>query len=283
MSPKSDTCPTCDDLNNKILATKDNEEKYQEYEVEKELHLRKAEKGQKNIQMQTVQAKNDSKYHVITFDLQQALPTPKISTRPAFYKRKLWTYNLGTHNCGIGVGHSYVWNEIGEKRIRGNSKLLEKSILMTFMETLLVAISDNCCGENKNWNMIFFCLWVISGRFKRIEQFPVPGDTMLPNDRDFAIVERYVRWQVQCVYSPDEWICVLQLSAKSNPFKVVQIQQSDFISTTELNLFLQRNTVNKNKESIQLRNCASMVFQESEPFTVTFYEHTAGEIQCAQK
>ncbi|KAJ8886388.1 hypothetical protein PR048_012599 [Dryococelus australis] len=137
--PKSDTCPTCDDLNNKTLATKDDEEKCQKYKVEKELNLRKAEKGQKNIQIQTVQASNDSKYHVITFDLQQALPPPpNISTRPDFYKRKMWTYNLGIHDCGIGVGHFYVCNETVANR--GSEEILSclKSILMAtiFMETL---------------------------------------------------------------------------------------------------------------------------------------------------
>ncbi|KAJ8895374.1 hypothetical protein PR048_000706 [Dryococelus australis] len=106
---------------------------------------------------------------------------------------------------------------------------------------------------------------------------------MLPSDRDFAVVERYVRLHVQYVYSLDEWIRVLQLSAKSYPFKEVQMQQSDFISTAELNQFLQRKTVNENKESIQLHSGASMVFQESEPYTVTFVKHTVGKIHCAQK
>ena len=104
--PKSDTCLTCDGLNVKIAATKGNES--QIFINEKELHMRKAECGQKNISDYTEIARNNPNYHVITFDLQQALPTPKLSTGPAFYKRKLWTYNFSVHSCGTGHVNFFV-------------------------------------------------------------------------------------------------------------------------------------------------------------------------------
>ena len=56
------------------------------------------------------QIKNDKSLHVITFNLQQALPTPKLTTGPAFYKRKCWTYNFNIHNCADGTGY-FSWSE----------------------------------------------------------------------------------------------------------------------------------------------------------------------------
>lgn len=39
-------------------------------------------------------AKSSNFKNVITFDVQKALPTPNLTVGPAFYLRKLWTYNF---------------------------------------------------------------------------------------------------------------------------------------------------------------------------------------------
>ncbi|XP_068083448.1 uncharacterized protein [Anabrus simplex] len=111
--PKSDTCPTCDSHEIELMAARNdnNMEKLKQINVQKELHLRKAQAGQDNLKVQTERAVLDKEIHVITFDLQRALPTPKLSTGPMFYKRKLWTYNFSIHPCNSSPGHFFVWDE----------------------------------------------------------------------------------------------------------------------------------------------------------------------------
>lgn len=41
-------------------------------------------------------------------DLQQ---TPMLSVGPAFYKRKLWTFNFGIHDCAKNKRYMFLWDE----------------------------------------------------------------------------------------------------------------------------------------------------------------------------
>ena len=47
----------------------------------------------------------------ITFDLQKTLPTPVLTTGVCYYKRQLWTYNLGIHSMVDDQAFMYLWNE----------------------------------------------------------------------------------------------------------------------------------------------------------------------------
>lgn len=100
-SPKSDTCAKCDELQvniNQARETRDTK-KLSELETAKELHLRKAEAARNLLKQAISESKENTNVHVITFDLQQALPTPKLTTGPCFYKKKLWCYNFSIHCC----------------------------------------------------------------------------------------------------------------------------------------------------------------------------------------
>lgn len=94
--PKSDTCAHCDELVVKINHAKEigETETVRKLEFEKELHLRKAEKARDLFKKATEESTTNPDVHVITFDLQQALPTPKLTTGPCFYKKKIMVLQL---------------------------------------------------------------------------------------------------------------------------------------------------------------------------------------------
>ena len=171
-------------------------------------------------------------------------------------------YNFNVHDCGKNKGHCFLWNET--IAARGLEEIT--SCLLHYFEkndirgNTLVAISDNCCGQNKNWNMVLF--WqrlILMGRFKVVEHhFPVSGHTMLPSDRDFATIENYTRRQVHFpvsghtmlssdrdfatienytrrqvpeVFSPGQWAHVIKNVVKKIHFMYMKCQDMIFIKS----------------------------------------------------
>nr|CAH7753399.1 unnamed protein product [Callosobruchus chinensis] len=197
-SPKTDTCSTCDSLKVSLSDAEKakNEEDIRSIKLQRELHHRKAEAGQDAIKQACAEATAHPDIYAITFHLQQALPTPMLSTGPTFYKKKVFCYNL----------------EHKEKK--------------------LIAISDNCAGQNKNWALVSVWLHLLAKGVFHI--FPQVGHTMLPCDRDFAQVEKHVTRHCQYIYSPDQRLEVLSISQKKNPFVVVRMQQEDFLKISEM-------------------------------------------------
>ncbi|CAH2001884.1 unnamed protein product, partial [Acanthoscelides obtectus] len=78
--PYSDTCSRCDNLQN-LIKYSTNEDVIKNAKQELELHQRKAQKATDAKKAYNAENKNDSKNTaVICFDLQQALPTPLLTT-----------------------------------------------------------------------------------------------------------------------------------------------------------------------------------------------------------
>ena len=71
---------------------------------------------------------------MITFDLQQNLPTPNLNHNDIFYLRQLWTYNFGIHDCVTEQGYMFMWHEALAKRGASEiSSCLKVPILSIFI------------------------------------------------------------------------------------------------------------------------------------------------------
>lgn len=123
----------------------------------------------------------------------------------------------------------------------------------------LIALSDNCCGQNKNWTIAAVWLRLIAlGYFKKVVHiFPQVGHTMLPSDRDFALVEKYVRTHCQYIYDPNHWEEILRKVQKKTPFKVNRMTRADFKGISKLREYFQQPTA----VLFSIRNTVSLEYQ----------------------
>ena len=100
------------------------------------------------------------------------MPTPKLPSNIAFYKRKMFTLNFGIHDYKRNQGYMFVWDEVTANR--GANEIA--SCIYKFINNhipahvkKLVIFSDNCPRQNRN-NIIllFYLLLIHTGRFQEV-------------------------------------------------------------------------------------------------------------------
>ena len=243
--PRSDTCNYCDQVNNEIRALNVATESadINRLQGEKQHHL--AVSKEVHHILKACKTIEDPSVGAIAFDLQQTLPTPKLTTGVQYYKRKLWTYNFGVHNIKTGRSVMYLWNEADGKR--GSAEIT--SCVLHYINNsvdinikTLKMFSDNCGGQNKNINMVLTCLRKIhEGRFDKIEHFfMVPGHSYLPCDRDFGNIESKVRGIE--VFSQPNYADIIKACRKTRPFKVVNMPRNLFLDVEVLQTSITNRT-----------------------------------------
>ena len=195
--PRTDTCSFCDEKNIELKRLKDARDPAAT-PLEAQIKFHKASAKAAHAIMRVYKKDRDSTLAAFSKDLQQTLPTPRLSAGILYYKRKLWTYSFGVHNLKTDESYFYVWHE-GEGK-RGSNEVA--SCVYHYFENYvgdrvkkLVIFSDNCGGQNKNINIVLFYLRLIqSGRFDNIQHyFLVSGHSYLPNDSDFGNFETRVK------------------------------------------------------------------------------------------
>ena len=175
---------------------------------------------------------------VICLDLQQALPTPRLSTNRVFYKRKLWTYNFGIHDYKTGRGYMFIWDEITANRGAAEIASCLYKFVTEFIPSnvkKLYIFSDNCPGQNKNYILILFYLFLVHKRL--LEEvyhiFFQNGHTYMQADGHFATIENAVRRQ-HSVFSPQCYAEIIKNSRRKKPFDVTVMTQQDFYDFEQL-------------------------------------------------
>lgn len=208
------------------------------------MHLAKADLAYK-FPKQLIHDTNNTTM-ILCMDLQQALPTPKVTAGISFYKRKMWTFNFNIHDYKSGKGHLFIWDEVTAKR--GAIEIC--SCIKKFIETFvppevdkIYMFSDNCSGQNKNFTLLLFYLSVIhSRRLKEINHIYFrAGHTYMAADRDFALIEKNMR-RHNYIFTPDEHINIIKnvRATGDRTFEVVKMQQEDFKDFDYLKQFATR-------------------------------------------
>ena len=96
----------------------------------------------------------------------------------------------------------------------------------------VTAYSDSCGGQNRNINMAFFWSHIVA-TLPIVEvnhKFMVSGHSYLPNDQDFGVIEKKKHAAIQ-IYVPDDWMNFVATARKRNKFRVVKMQQADFLNS----------------------------------------------------
>jgi len=226
--PRSDTCQTCDKLKVMIDAELNPETK-QHLQLEKELHLRKAEVFYDDLKAYHTKAIENESIEMLAFDFQQNMPLPHVPCGDVYYKRQLWVYNFCIFSGKTGKYFHFMYDETIAKK--GQNDVI--SFINYFFENFLTPgvkiiylFSDNCSAQNKN-NVLFQYLYCVvkSKRFginNIIHRYPEPGHSFLPCDRSFGQIEK-IRRKIERVYIPETYQEMVTKTSKK--FQVVKVTQ----------------------------------------------------------
>ena len=203
---------------------------------------------------------------MITFDLQQ-------STNIVFYKRQMWTYNFGVHDCSNDMGSMYMWLEsIASRGSKEVISCLNKHLQKPSSATELIVFSDACGGQNRNINVAFYWIHVVcTPKYSYTtvnHKFMVSGHSYLPNDRDFGSIEKANR--KQHVYIPEEWCKLVESCRRKNPFNVTRMDTKDFVSTSNHRTHIVYRKVNTAKEKVEWLKIRWMQFNNDTPFQLRY-------------
>ena len=273
--PSKDTCRLCDELHCKMQVEMD-EEKRRELDIQKKLHLARADQARTTLKND--QQKASDEVYVCTFDLQKALPFPKLSTSVAYYKRNLYVYNFGIHSFNKQTGFMYAWDETEGGR---GSQDLSSCVVKHLKENAanhnrIVLFSDSCTGQNRNIKMALTLLKLVQDPelvVKTIDlKFMVSGHSFLPNDSEFGVIESSSK-KHQNIFVPKDWFDIIRNAKRKKPrYQLITMQRNEFLSTAAL----EESVINRKKDTnnipLNWLKIRWMQFEKGQEFVLKFKE-----------
>lgn len=147
-----------------------------------------------------------------------------------YYLRQLWMHNFGIHNLTDNTATMYLYTENYALKwpnvvISALSDFIDTNKKPT--QTKLEIYCDNCYGQKKNKYVFAFLDNLCAlGKFETASiYFPIPGHSMMPIDRDFALIERK-RIKCEKIYTPVSYIEMIINCKNTNKFNIVFLQRN---------------------------------------------------------
>ena len=142
---------------NKIEIPCAGDEEKETLEPELRHHLNRAKEARERLKSATELTNKNAKVLVSIFDAQKNQPLPRLDTSVAFFKRKLWMFNIGIIDRRNNQGYMAMWTETegrkGTKKIFLCLNAYLKSIDTSNIEHIKT-FSDACGGQNRNKSRI---------------------------------------------------------------------------------------------------------------------------------
>lgn len=250
---RQDVCNLCTQLKISLSSTVITTEKRIELMERNEDHKRLIAETYKNYKAD-VQRTNENGIICLTFDLQRTLECPSLNASSAYYKRKLWIYNLCIYDEGKRKGSMYTWDE--SIASRGAQEIA--SCLIYHLKhyegidcvTKIILYSDACGGQNRNIFLTIMLKHLLEADLQHVEsiehKFFVSGHSYNSCDRCFGMIERN-RKSVENVYLPSDWYDIIRGAKKNNTaaFSLKEMKREDFLSCKELSKLI----INRKKNS----------------------------------
>ena len=277
--PSKDTCVKCDLFKGKWECSTDIKEK-NELKIQHDLHLAKAENARKCLANDRASAiLNRGKVYAFTFDLEKALPFPTLTCSIAYYKRNMYVYNLGIHELAEKErAFMYVWDETTASRGAQEIGSCIRKHIVTKASTAehIIAYSDACGGQNRNFKQCLFWLKLIADTNIEVidHKFMVSGHSFLPNDRDFGQIEQYAKDRIK--YVPEDWYSIIQKCRSKNPFALYKMNREDFFSIQVLENLVTRRNKNENNNQVSWLKIQWLHFERDKPYKI-FYKETLNQ------
>ena len=198
---------------------------------------------------------------MLTFDLENSLPTPVLTTGVVYYKRQLWTYNQGIHYCSTDKACMHMWDE--STASRGSHELgscvLDHIKEMETDATNLTFYSDACGGQNRNIYLV--CLWlhIVASSdylYTNIDhKFMISGHSYLHSSQWILATSSCLKKKTAHIVVPEDWEKVVTQARCKNPLHVTRMKREDFVSLKPLKATIvnrKKNTVHGKVEWLKM-------------------------------